>query len=335
MKTLICGAGLLSLTMATGIVSAQVDPHFSQFYMFPTYLNPALTGAFDGNVRVTGIYRNQWANISSPFSTIGLSADFATAKNMNFGASVLNQTAGDGGYNYTTAYGSAAFTGLRMGTDGMHRIVLALQGGVVSRNINPSKFRFGDQWNPITGYNPGNPTMDVITQTSSTVFDAAFGALYYDGRPNRKANFYAGASAAHLTQPDDPFSATGEAKLPMRFSAHAGLRINVNERFSITPNALYMRQAGSSETMVGAYAQMQVSPKSDFMFGVNYRHQDAVAPYVGFALNSLVMGFSYDANISDLGRMAGGSNAFEFSITFVGRRKVKPEVEGNFVCPRL
>jgi hypothetical protein len=27
------------------------DPHFSQFYMTPLYLNPALTGAFDGNYR--------------------------------------------------------------------------------------------------------------------------------------------------------------------------------------------------------------------------------------------------------------------------------------------
>src|SRR5436190_16826245 len=89
-----------------GPVKAQVDPHFTQYYVYPAWLNPALTGAFDGDYRVTGIYRTQWGNISSPFSTPGLSADFTTNKNSNFGASVLNQTAGDGGYNYLTAYGS-------------------------------------------------------------------------------------------------------------------------------------------------------------------------------------------------------------------------------------
>ncbi|HYC27363.1 MAG TPA: type IX secretion system membrane protein PorP/SprF, partial [Chitinophagaceae bacterium] len=53
--------------------SAQVDPHFSQYYVYPAWLNPALTRAFDGSYRVAGIHRNQWGNISSPFSTFGAS----------------------------------------------------------------------------------------------------------------------------------------------------------------------------------------------------------------------------------------------------------------------
>src|SRR5436853_7389770 len=95
----------LALCVA-GIAKAQVDPHFSQYYVYPAWLNPALTGAFDGDYRITGIYRSQWGNISSPFSTPGLAADFTTNKNSNFGASVLNQTAEDGGYNYFTANAS-------------------------------------------------------------------------------------------------------------------------------------------------------------------------------------------------------------------------------------
>jgi hypothetical protein len=49
--------------------NAQVDPHFSQYYVYPAWVNPALTGIFDGSYRVSGIYRNQWGNVSSPFST--------------------------------------------------------------------------------------------------------------------------------------------------------------------------------------------------------------------------------------------------------------------------
>ena len=40
------------------------DPNFSQFYSSPLTLNPALTGKFNGVLRATGTYRNQWPEIS-------------------------------------------------------------------------------------------------------------------------------------------------------------------------------------------------------------------------------------------------------------------------------
>lgn len=333
-KLLLNGLLLFGLLMANQSFS-QVDPHFSQFYMFPTYLNPALTGAFDGNVRLTGIYRNQWSSIGTPFSTIGVSGDFATNKSMNFGGGILSQTAGDGGYNYLTANGSAAFTGVRWGTDGTQHLVIGLNAGIISRSFNPSKLTFGDQWNPITGYNPGNTTTEAFSQTSSVVFDAGVGALYYDGKAGKKANLYLGASANHITNPDDPFIATGKATLPVRYTFHGGVRIAVSENLTLTPNALYMGQAGASETMVGLYSQIKMSTSTDLMLGVNYRHNDAIAPFLGLTVNNMVIGLSYDSNTSDLGRSVSGTNAFEFSISFIGKKKMKPGVEGNFVCPRL
>ena len=328
--------GLILFALISGKeLAAQVDPHFSQYYMHPSWLNPALTGAFDGNVRVTGIYRNQWNNISSGFKTPGVSADFATEKNVNFGVSVLNQKAGDGGYSYTTAYGSLAYTGLRFGVNGTQRIVLGMQAGLVDRRFDANKLTFGDQWNPITGYNAGSVSLDRLNATSSSVFDAGLGALYYDGRADRKANVYLGVSASHVTQPKDKFTGDSDAKLPIRYNVHGGVRINVNENFSITPNALYSRQGSASETVVGAYGQFRVAESTDFMLGANYRVKDAVAPYVGLMYNNLIIGCSYDVNTSDLGKMAKNSNAFEVSITFIGKKKGKTNVDGNFVCPRL
>ena len=80
---------------------SQVDPHFSQYYMHPHYLNPATTGVMGGDQRVATVFRNQWADITNAFSTKGITADLATNKNMNFGINVLSQTAGDAGYNYS------------------------------------------------------------------------------------------------------------------------------------------------------------------------------------------------------------------------------------------
>ena len=314
--------------------NAQVDPHFSQYYVYPAWLNPALTGAFDGQYRISGIYRSQWGNISSPFSTPGISADFTTDKNINWGVSALKQTAGNGGYSYTTAYGNVAYTGARFGANQTKRLTFGIQAGIIQRRFDRSKLTFGDQWNPITGYNPGNQSADVLTRTNATSLDIGAGLMFFDAQPSQKANFFGGFSVSHLTKPDDKFGATGDAKLPMRFTGHAGLRIAVSDVFSITPNFLYLKQGSAQEKMAGAYGQYKASPDLDLMIGANYRFEDAISPFVGFAYRNLVLGASYDINTSDLGKMANGSNSFEISLSFIGRKKTKtPEVE--FVCPRL
>jgi len=313
---------------------AQIDPHFTQYYVYPAWLNPALTGAFDGQYRVSGIYRNQWGNISSPFSTPGISLEFTTEKNINVGVSVLNQTAGNGGYNYTTAYGNVSYTGVRFGRNETQRITFGIQAGLIQRRWDRSKLTFGDQWNPITGYNPGSASQDLITRTSAGTFDVGAGIMYFDAEPGKKANVFAGFSTAHLTRPEDKFSANGEGKIPMRYTAHAGVRLTINEMFSLTPNLLYARQGTAQEKMVGAYATYKATSEVDLMLGANYRFEDAISPFVGFTYKNMVLGASYDINTSDLGKMTNGANSFEISLTFIGRKATKtPEIE--FVCPRL
>jgi type IX secretion system PorP/SprF family membrane protein len=145
---------------------------------------------------------------------------------------------------------------------------------------------------------------------------------------------FAGISAYHLTQPQDPFIAGDHEKMPMRLTFHGGLKYNVNEDVSITPNLLYMRQGSSEEKMVGAYAQMRVNETADFLLGANYRFKDAVSPYVGVYYKNYMISVSYDINMSDLGKVAGNANNFEISLTLIGRKSVKQDAV-PFVCPRL
>src|SRR5687767_4195835 len=207
--------------------NAQVDPHFSQYYVYPAWLNPALTGAFNGQYKVSGIYRNQWGNISNPFSTFGFSGEITTDKNINVGVSIMKQTAGDGGYGYTTAYGSIAYTGVRWGTDETQRLVFGIQGGIIQRRFDRNKLTFGDQWNPIFGFNPGQPSSEVLSRSSATALDINAGVLYFDAQPGKKANLFMGFAASHLTTPEDKFSATGTEDFPMRFTGHAGIRFTL------------------------------------------------------------------------------------------------------------
>jgi len=328
---------LSCLVLAIAIMQkghAQVDPHFSQYYVYPAWLNPALTGTFDGKYRVSGIYRNQWGNISAPFSTAGLSAEFTTEKNINAGISVLNQTAGNGGYDYTTAYANAAYTGMRFGAMQTKRVVFGVQAGVIQRKWNRNKLTFGDQWNPITGYNPGTSSSEALRRTSAATLDIGVGLMYFVFQPGQKANIFLGFSASHITRPEDKFSDDSQARFPVRYTAHGGVRLSLSDVFSLTPNLLYLRQGTAEEKMIGAYGSYKASPDLDLMLGINYRHKDALSPFIGFTHKNMVLGASYDVNTSDLGKLANGSNSFEISLSFIGRKATRtPEVE--FICPRL
>ena len=66
------------LLLVTDVVSAQ-DPSFSQFFASPLTLNPALTGKFNGDLRVAGNYRNQWPTVNKAYVTSTLSIDFNSA----------------------------------------------------------------------------------------------------------------------------------------------------------------------------------------------------------------------------------------------------------------
>lgn len=324
--------GLLLLTLVTGITGhSQTDPHFSQYYAYPVWLNPALTGAIDGNYRVTAMYRSQWGGISNPFATPGISADIVTNKNVSLGVNLLNQRAGNIGYSYMTGYATMAYNGVRFG---YHQISIGMALGVLNRRFDPSKFRTGDMWRDVTGFDPTNGGTEVLSKTSAIAFDAGVGAVYFDGTPGKKANWFGGISAYHLTQPQDPFLAENNEKMPMRLTFHGGFKYNVNEDFSITPNLLYMRQGNSEEKMAGAYAQMRVNESTDFLLGANYRFKDAVSPYVGIYYKNYMIGVSYDVNMSDLGKVAGNANNFEISLTLIGRKAVKQDAV-PFVCPRL
>lgn len=327
----------LALLMCTAANNLKAqDPHYTQYYIYPSWLNPALTGVFDGECRVSGIYRSQWGNVSAPYKTPGISADFNTIRNASFGVSALQQKAGDGGYSYTTAYGSMAFSGVRFGRNGFHRLNLGLQAGIIQKKFDPTKASFGNQYNPATGeFDPGMAAGESFSRTSSTNFDAGAGVLYFDATPGKKMNLFGGFSVSHLTRPSDKFLASSEeTKLAMRYTFHAGVRIMLSETMSITPNALYMRQGGAQEKMLGAFVQCRATEGTDVMLGANMRFGDAVSPFVGLNYKDWVLGVSYDVNTSDLGKIAKGSNSFELSLSTTIRRKAKTD-EVEFVCPRL
>ena len=80
------------------------------------------------------------------------------------------------------------------------------------------------------------------------------------------------------------------------------------------------------------YLDYKLDVFKDMIVGATYRVNDAIVPNVGFQVNGMIVGLSYDVNISALHAATAFRGGFEFSISYVHRKKIK---EPKFICPRL
>lgn len=317
-------------------VSAQIDPHFTQNYIYPMAVNPALTGTIDGTYRVSSVYRSQWRNVMKPYETMGVSAELATLSDVNFGVSFFRQTAGDSGYEYSYANFSMSYSGARFGYSGDQEIAFGIQGGFVQTKFNAANFRYGRQWLPGLGYDESIASGENIAgQLSSLVADINIGITYFDRTPNRTISPFVGISLFHLTEPGYSFMDEDYwNKLPTRYSAQAGFKINVNDGLYFVPNVIYNRQQAASELISAVYAQFYIHENADLMIGGSVRLKDAVSPFAGVFIKGVTIGLSYDVGNGALSKSAPGSNAFEISFSYSGGKR-NPYKSAYFNCPRF
>lgn len=312
-------------------IFAQVDPHFSQYYAYPLWLNPALTGVFNGDLRVTGNFRSQYGSIDNPYSSTAISADFRPTSKLSVGINIMDQSAGSAGYNYLAAYGSASYS-IIVSNDSYQHVNFGLQAGMINRRFDMSKFEFGNQYDPTMGFNPSLPSLENFNSTNTTVFDANAGVFYYDGNPLKTANLFGGVSVNHIAPAKDPFSTVADSKIPLRYDLHAGVRIQASESFSVTPHALYIQQQNNRILAIGAYTRFMVKGDNGLLLGYMYRINDASVATVGYNFNNFVMGASYDITSSSLTRANQGQGGLELSLYYIFRKRIQEPEE---VCPRL
>lgn len=315
---------------AAGGAFAQ-DPHLSQYYSSPLFLNPALTGMFNGEYRISGNQKTQWGSITNPYSTSVASFDALLSNKLGVGGYVLHQSAGDGGYKNTNIFASASYY-VNFGQNGDGYLVFGLQGGLVNKTFDQNGLYFSEQYRPGMGYDPGLPSGENFADNNALYADFNAGVFVFDGNPLKTVNPFAGYSVFHLLRPKESLFSS-EYQLPMRHLLHAGARFRASESVDITPHALFMRQVEAQEVATGVYGEYHFPYNNNhLLFGATYRWDDAVVPYVGFQISNILIGVSYDVNTSGLNPASFHRGGFEFSLSFI-----KPG-ESNvplFFCPRL
>ena len=147
MKNYLWGWVLLSCMWSVPLLGQ--DIHFSQFYMSPLNLNPALTGVMNCNARFVANYRNQWASIlrSNAFNTYSASYDqkipVGQYDYFGVGGTLWGDVAGEANFQTLQARISGSYS-RRMGgnRDLAHYLVFGADAGISQRSIDFLKLRF-------------------------------------------------------------------------------------------------------------------------------------------------------------------------------------------------
>jgi len=325
------------------------DAHFTQFWLKPLELNPALTGSLEGKYRLAVLHRNQWKSVmgSNPFKTYTASFDmrfdggFDSNDSWGLGLSLFNDRGGFhkyGSNQFGLNFGYHKFLG-DIGWEGHHQVSLGFSALYSDRSVNYGDITFNNMYDETTGEYTGALTEN-LPRERKTYTDFNTG-LTYEFYLDKRTNFYAGIVANHLTQPNIGFTKQ-ESKLPMRFVFHGGARLPIIDLMDVQPRILVMKQGAYFECMYGANLRFVIddSEKETAIYAgaqhrlvtnVNGFRGDAFCLNAGFEIANLQLGVAYDINVSDLNKASNGRGAYELSLIFTGGELSN----GSVNCPKF
>ncbi len=326
------------------------DIHFSQFYMSPLNLNPALTGVMNCNVRLVANYRNQWASVlkSNAFKTYSVSYDQRIPVGrydfFGVGGSFWGDKAGE--LDFATLQGRLSLSySKRMGgyRDKAHYLVLGADAGITQRSVALHKARYGTQHDGNGGYNGALPTYETFDQSNLLYPDLTAGILWFTVF-DEDNNLYFGASYGHLNRANVSFKDESFEAIYSKFTIHAGGEFMVADRMGLVPSAIVLMQGPSFELNAGTNLKFLLGgsqrTNQSFQFGGYLRlsnHFDKSMTADAFILNTrfdyedFSLGFSYDINVSSLRPASNSNGAFEFALVY---KICGPQRRGVY-CPNF
>ncbi|MEX1000570.1 MAG: PorP/SprF family type IX secretion system membrane protein [Crocinitomicaceae bacterium] len=327
---------LYILVLLCTVQTLAQDIHFSQFYMNPVYLNPALTGNHKCDWRISANQRSQWRSVSRPYNTIAISAENREGwvlPGLYHGLNIFHDAAGDGNYRTIEINLSTAYQ-MYLDHDSIHSVTAGIQLGVNHRSIDFSLLSFDNQFNGYY-YNPSLPTQENFGTNKRTGFNLAVGAIYAY-KPSPRKEVVAGLGWFNIPQIKQSFYGDELIKRDRRLVIHAKGIYPINFEWDIQPGIFMQFQGKYKEIVFGANARyLMMDKKGEFIApyaGVWMRNKDAAYLTAGMYYNNWTAGVSYDVNFSKLTPASNLRGGLEFSLQYVWCI-FKPKEIIHRVCP--
>lgn len=311
------------------------DVHFSQFLYSPFTINPALTGNFDGRYRFGFNYKQQWRSISAPFRTTALWADsreIMNIKSTNAGIHFYYDMAGTSQYNTLSLSIPLSYC-IELGQKKKHSVNIGVQPSYQYQSLNTDKLTSDSQWNG-NKFDPDAPINENFEYTDRHSFDLGIGAAY--NLKKGKWDLTAGIGVYNLIESEGSFTQGSGGKIPRRYNIHAGAKIDLNEKWFLTPGIIYSRQAKFNEIVFGSEFNYVLN-NNPYRYRVIFlglwdRGVDAGITNIGMYYNNWRVAMGYDVNYSPLKTASDYRGGWELSIIYI-LRDVLPKRINFKNCP--
>ena len=270
------------------------DIHFSQMHTAPLYMNPANTGFFQGDYRITAIYRNQWATVTVPYSTFSSSIDFNFVSDENLvglGFVAFSDRAGDS--KFTTNMFSVSLS-YDKALDMRRTLYLngGMQIGYTNSYLDYTNLKFDENY-------LGAPLTETFVTNSYGYFDINWGGTFYY-IPDRYNSFDIGVAGFHLNKPVQTFLGDPMAVIPAKYIIHAGGSFPTGYPYVVYPKIMYAIQYPHQELVFGAICKIrtekQGSTTKSFYLGSMNRWNDAIFLISKMDINKFTINLVYDIN---------------------------------------
>lgn len=319
---LIAFAGLMQTAIAQ-------DIHYSQFYSTPLYINPALTGNHECNIRIGLNYRQQASYLPVPFETYSAFGDTRFSprflKNRGWfgiGGNFYYDNAGSGDLKKTQGMLFGAYS-QGFNSDNSLYGSLGVGLGLTNRSINYNNFLFDNQWDPDNLlFDPTWSTGESFADNSIFYPEFNMGlALHHIVNDNWMYNI--GISMSHINKPTESFFGENN-RVGRKLIGHAGVQFLATEKLLIKPEVFFAGHEGVQETVFGANAVYGLLDLKLYG-GIWHRLNRDIIPVLGLEYNHWVVLFSYDVNISQQRIASAYEGGLELSLVkkFCERKSTK------------
>ena len=334
---------LLFLLVSAHTLTAQ-DIHLSHIHASPILLNPAMTGLFNGDLRLIANSRSQWQNVTQGYKTVVGSADgqlTSIGRNDIIGGGIQLYTDKAGDLDFTTrsvsVYGSILKSLDRQGTN---FISIGIQNSLYSQSVNFSNISAFDDEPAIL---EGSPS-----QNSNWDVSAGIAWFYAIDKDN---SFHMGGSIFHINQPESSFLVTEDNKdinkLYQKYVIHGGADLRLGKKTYLKPSFITSVQGPHSELTLGSFLKYKSfrsspnSPGASIYFGTwvrwnltnAFQSTDAIVTAVRMDLKETYITFSFDINVSTLSNVSKGHGGPELSVVQLLHYKRSKRKPTKVECP--
>ncbi|MDH7444064.1 PorP/SprF family type IX secretion system membrane protein [Aquimarina sp. 2201CG14-23] len=287
---------------------AQQDAQYTQYMYNTISVNPAYAGS-RGVMSITGLHRSQWVGLDGAprTQTLSLNTPLGGNNRVGLGLSIVNDEIGPTNETYFDIDFSYTIP-----TSDVGRLSLGLKAGGHLLNVDFQRLSQFD-------INDPNFENNIDNKFSPNV---GIGIYYHTNK------FYFGLSAPNLLETDhfdedatvnSNDSATFVAEERVNYYLIAGHVFDLNDNLKFKPAVL-------SKLVFGTPLQVDVSANfllyDRLTLGVGYRWSAAFSAIAGFQVSdSLMIGFAYDKESTELGRTQFNDGSYEVMLRFELFRK--------------